>query len=419
MKTKLLINIAKSLLLARWKQTLVAAVGVTFSITMFVTLLSFMNGLNDLLDGLILNRTPHVKLYNEVKPSIVQPVDQDERYKNNINFVRSIKPENAGKELRHYIAITQALNKDKRVLGFAPKLTAQVFFNVGAIDLTGAINGIDPSEENRLYKFNEYVVKGDYMDLKNVPNSIILGKVLAEKMMVNLGDLVQVTSSQGERVQLKVVGFFQTGLQDIDKIQSYASLKTTQKILGKTGSYVTDLQIKLHDLSSAPAVAKEFAKKFECDAEDIQTANSQFDTGSSIRNIISYAVGITLLVVAGFGIYNILNMMIYEKMDSIAILKATGFSGKDVKKVFVSIAVSIGLFGGFMGLLTGFGLTSLIDQIPFDTPALPTIKTFPVRYDPKYYLIGGLFSIITTYFAGYFPAKKASKIDPVIIIRGK
>jgi lipoprotein-releasing system permease protein len=112
-------------------------------------------------------------------------------------------------------------------------------------------------------------------------------------------------------------------------------------------------------------------------------------------------------------------MMIYEKMDSIAILKATGFSGKDVKKVFVSIAVSIGLFGGFMGLLTGFGLTSLIDQIPFDTPALPTIKTFPVRYDPKYYLIGGLFSIITTYFAGYFPAKKASKIDPVIIIRGK
>ena len=62
--SNLLIKIAKELLLARWRQTLVAAIGVTFSISMFVTLLSFMNGLNDLLDGLILNRTAHVRIYN-------------------------------------------------------------------------------------------------------------------------------------------------------------------------------------------------------------------------------------------------------------------------------------------------------------------------------------------------------------------
>ncbi len=75
MNYKLLISIAKSLLLARWKQTLVAAIGVTFSISMFITLLSFMTGLNDLLDGLILNRTPHIRLYNEIKPNKDQPVN--------------------------------------------------------------------------------------------------------------------------------------------------------------------------------------------------------------------------------------------------------------------------------------------------------------------------------------------------------
>ena len=73
--------------------------------------------------------------------------------------------------------------------------------------------------------------------------------------------------------------------------------------------------------------------------EDIQTANSQFETGSFIRTLISYVVGIVLLVVAGFGIYNILNMMIYEKMDSIAIMKAIGFSGKDVNLIFIFIAL--------------------------------------------------------------------------------
>ena len=65
MNFRLNIEIAGSLLLARWKQTLVAAIGVTFGITMFIALLGFMTGLNSLLDGLILNRTPHIRLYND------------------------------------------------------------------------------------------------------------------------------------------------------------------------------------------------------------------------------------------------------------------------------------------------------------------------------------------------------------------
>ena len=220
-------------------------------------------------------------------------------------------------------------------------------------------------------------------------------------------------------MQLKVVGIFQSGLKDLDDIQSYASINTAQKVLGETNSYVTDIQIKLKDILLAPQLAKEYEKIFEVNAIDIQTANSQFETGSSVRTLISYAVGITLLIVAGFGIYNILNMMIYEKMDSIAILKATGFSGKDVNTIFITIALSIGIFGGLCGLIFGFGLSEFIDQIPFNTEALPTVKTYPINYNPKFYIIGGLFALITTYFAGYFPSRKASKVDPVIIIRGK
>jgi len=419
MKYKLIFDVSRSLLLARWRQTLVAAIGVTFSITMFITLLSFMTGLNDLLDGLIVNRTAHVRLYNEVMPSKLQPIDISEKFKNHYNFISSVKPKNERIEIYNSGSIMTVLRKDNRVLGVAPKITAPVFYNVGAIELTGVINGIDVEAENKLFLFDDYVTIGNYIDLKNVPNSIILGKGAAEKMLANIGDVIQVTTNKGERVQLKVVGYFQSGLQDIDKIQSYTSIATAQKLLGVSNNYITDLQIKLKDVLMAPAMAKEYAKLFDVDAIDIQTANSQFETGSTVRSIISYAVGITLLVVAGFGIYNILNMMIYEKMDSIAILKATGFSGKDVNQIFITIALTIGIFGGALGLLFGFGVSSIIDQVPFETAALPTIKTYPINYNPKFYLIGGIFSIVTTYFAGYFPSRKASKIDPVIIIRGK
>ncbi len=416
---KLIFTISKSLLLARWKQTLIAAIGVTFSIMMFIALLGFMNGLNGLLDGLILNRTPHVRLYNEIKPSPLQPIDQSLPFQRSHNFVNSVRPKSELPEIHNSAAIIAALKKDARVLGFSAKLTTQVFYNVGTIDVAGVINGIDVEAENKLFMFSDYVVGGNYNDLKNVANSVILGKGAAEKMLANIGDVIQVTTAKGESFPLKVVGFFQSGIQDVDKVQSYASISTAQKLIGAAGTYMTDIQIKLNNLAIAPEVAKEYQRTFELEAVDIQTANSQFETGSSVRSIISYAVGITLLIVAGFGIYNILNMLIYEKMDSIAILKATGFSGRQVKYIFISIALSIGCFGGLLGLIFGFGLSAVIDQIPFNTPSLPTITTYPVSYNPKFYIIGGIFSLITTYFAGYFPAKKASKIDPVIIIRGK
>lgn len=419
MNVKLINEVSKSLLLARWKQTLIAAIGVTFSIAMFITLLSFMSGLNSMLDNLILNRTPHIRLYNEIEASKLQPIDLSTEYKTHHNFVSSIKPKNERLDIYNYGAVMSALKKDKRILGIAPKVSAQVFYNIGAINLTGVIAGIDVEEENRLFAFKDYVTSGNFIDLKNIPNSIVLGKGAAVKMLANIGDAIQITTSNGEHISLKVVGFFQSGIAEIDQVQSYASLATTQKLLGETNSYVTDIQIKLKDMKLAPQMAKEYENLFDLEAIDVQTANSQFETGSAVRNLISYAVGITLLIVAGFGIYNILNMMIFEKMDSIAILKATGFSGSDVNRIFITIALSIGIFGGALGLLCGLGLSGIIDNIPFDTPALPTVKTYPISYNPRFYFIGGIFSLVTTYFAGYFPARKASKIDPVIIIRGK
>ena len=254
--------------------------------------------------------------------------------------------------------------------------------------------------------------------MERVSGGIILGKDIADKMMAVVGDVIYVTTTTGAMMPLKVVGYFQSGLREIDQVNSYVSIATAQKLLGKPSSYITDIQVKLHDIRNAPVLAGEFSKRFSVDAIDIQTENAQYETGSSIRSLISYSVGITLLVVAGFGIYNILNMMIYEKMDSIAILKATGFSGMDVKMIFTGIAAGIGIFGGFFGLLLGFGVSALIDQVPFETSSLPTIKTYPVNYNPVFYLIGGVFSLATTFFAGYFPARKPAESTRLLSSEG-
>ncbi len=419
MKIKHLTEIAGALMLARWKQTLVAAIGVTFSVAFFIALLGFMEGLNQLLDGMVINRTPHIRLYNALLPTKLQPIDLYKPYTGYHNFISSVKPDNSRKVIYNAHKIIETLQKDKRIFGISPKVTAQVFYNLGIIDLNGIINGIDANKEAKLFEFGDYVVEGNYHELETKPNSIILGKGAATIMNAKIGDIITITSTEGEQFSLKVIGFFQSGMSEIDKVQSFVSLSSAQKILGGNSSFISDIQIKLWDLNKAPELAIEFENSYNIEAEDIQTANAQFETGSDVRSIISYAVGITLLLVSGFGIYNILNMLIYEKMDTIAILKATGFAGSDVKRIFISISLSIGIVGALAGVLFGFLISFGIDHIPFNAPSLPTVTTYPIDYGIQYYLVAVLFAIVTTYFAGWLPARKASKVDPVIIIRGK
>lgn len=422
MRQRLLLGISSTLLRARLRQSIVAAVGVTFSIAMFIALSGFMNGLNSLLDGLVLNRTPDVRLYNEVRPSEAQPLellDDLTGHGEAHHFISRIKPKAEQSRIRNAMGIMDALRQDDRVRGIAPKVVAQVLFNVGTIELNGAVNGIDPVEEDRLLAFSDYLLECTVEDLAQGTNGIILGKGLADKMQVGLGDVVQVTTAQGDRGMLKVVGYFQSGMADFDNVQCYATLATVQNLLVQPRSHITDIQVRLHDVALAPTVAGEYAQRFGVDALDIQTANAQFETGSAVRNLISYVVSVVLLVVAGFGIYNILNMLIYEKLDAIAILKATGFSGGDVQVIFLNLSMIIGVSGGLAGMLLGRLLAEGIDHIPFEFEALPTITTYPVDHDPKYYLIGIAFALGTTFVAGWFPARKASSIDPVEIIRGK
>ncbi|WP_024768209.1 ABC transporter permease [Aquimarina macrocephali] len=416
---KVILNIARTHLVTKIKQTATAALGVTFGIGAYITLVCFMTGLNKMLDDLILNQTPHIHIFNEIEPSKKQPVDLYSEFQNTFNVVHSIKPKQSQKRIHNALPIINYLNKDPQVRGAIPQIKSQIFYIAGSIELGGNLTGVDIMKEVEFFNFKDYIVKGTPQALKHNDNGILLGAGVAKKMSLDIGDRVQISTIKGDVFPLKIVGIYQSGIADIDNIQSFATIKTIQRILGEAENYITDINVKLHNIEQSIALAEKVEQQFKLKAIDINTANAQFETGTTIRNLITYAVSITLLIVAGFGIYNILNMFIYEKMNDIAILKATGFSGKDVQLIFMSQAMIIGVVGGVLGLLIGFGLSHLIDQLPFETEALPTITTYPINHNPWFYSIGITFAMISTFLAGYLPSRKAKKIDPVRIIRGQ
>lgn len=419
MNYSVILSIAKTHLFSRKRQTIVAALGVTFGIGSYIIMMGFMNGLNGLLDGLILNRTPHIHIYNEIAPSKSQPIENSKRYEDAHAFVHSVKPKKNQVRISNALAIMDHLNSLPQVKRATTMVKAQAFYLGGSTRLNSSIIGIIPEDEVELYSLDDYIIEGSPFELKTYDNGILLGKGVADKLALIVGDVIQISTIYGEIYPLKIVGIFQSGLADIDNVQSYVNIKTAQRLMGESSNYITDINIRLFDMLKAPEMSKNLELKFGVTAVDIQSANAQFETGSYVRNLISYAVSIALLIVAGFGIYNILNMLIYEKMNDIAILKATGFSGKDVRRIFISQALIIGLMGGALGLVIGYIVSVIIDNTPFETAALPTIETYPVTFELMYYIIGFAFALISTFFAGYFPSKKAGRIDPVEIIRGQ
>jgi lipoprotein-releasing system permease protein len=416
---KVILNIAKTHLLTKIKQTSIAALGVTFGIGSYITLVCFMTGLNSMLDDLILNQTPHIHIYNEIEPSKKQPISFVENIEESFNIVHSIKPKLSQKKIHNALPIINYLKENKDVRGALPQIKTQIFYLAGSIELGGNLTGINPIDEAQLFNMNDYIVEGSAEALHTADNGILLGIGIAKKMSLKVGDRVEISPVKGGVFPLKIVGIYQSGIADLDAIQSFTNIKTVQRILGEANNYITDINVKLYDIEQAIPLSKKIEQQFNLTAIDIKTANAQFETGTTIRNLITYAVSITLLIVAGFGIYNILNMLIYEKMNDIAILKATGFSGKDVQLIFMSQAMIIGFTGGVLGLLIGYGLASLIETIPFQTEALPTVETYPINMNPVFFIIGFLFAMISTFLAGYLPSKKARKIDPVKIIRGQ
>lgn len=419
MNLGLLLSVSKTHLFARKKQTIIASLGVTFGIGTYIIMMSFMNGLNGLLDGLILNRTPHVHIYNEVQPTEKQPVFFLPQYRNEVKIVQSIKPKNKPIKIHNAKPLIRYLENNSSVLGVTPQVKAQAFYLAGSTQLNGMVTGINISNETTQYHLDDYIIEGTAIDLAKNDKGILLGAGIAKKLALKKGDYIQIGTIGGEIHALKIIGLYQSGMSDIDNVHSYVNLQMAQRILGESNDFITDINIKLKHMEESPAFARAMEIKFNITAVDIQSANAQFETGTFVRNLISYAVSITLLIVAGFGIYNILNMLIYEKMNDIAILKATGFSGPDVRWIFISQAIIIGVIGGVLGLILGYIVSSIIDHTPFNTQAMPTIKTYPIKYEVKYYLIGLTFALVSTFFAGYFPSRKAEKMDPVDIIRGQ
>jgi len=230
-----------------------------------------------------------------------------------------------------------------------------------------------------------------------------------------MDDIVVVSTADGIDRNYKIIGLLETTLAGVDNSKAFIRINSARQLVSENRSYATDVQINIKDYNEARTVGKKLALLTDYKIESWNDANGQLEAGNELRNYLAIAVSLTILLVAGFGIYNIMNMTVNEKIKEIAILNAMGFSGKDVIEIFLLQSIIIGFMGGITGLIFGNIIVQIIDRVPFE---IGTMTTLPVSYRTSDYLMAFGFGLIITFIAGYLPARKASKVDPVEILRG-
>lgn len=408
------LKIARVHLTSKIKQSIVAVLGVTFGISTYVFMNSFMTGVNDIQTDLAFTSLAHIRIYNDGPADHTNLVKRVYGKNTAIN-IRNAKVIQYTEGIKNTGEILALVRKQPEVVGITPQVNINVFFRNASNKVNGTLSGVDVENENRLFNIATYMISGSWNALLYRHDGVILGADLARQLSLNIDDNLNVLTSDGVSRNYKIIGVFQTNVKGVDKTKAYVNISSARQLLAKNQDYVTDLQVNVSDFEKTAPVVDRLAPVIPYKVESWQTSNQQLEAGSKLRNIIAQAVSITILLVAGFGIYNIMNMTINEKIREIAILKAMGFSGRDITEIFLAQAIVIGVIGGVIGMVLGFVIADIVNSIPFK---LGGLNNLPMAYRVQDYLLAFIFGLVTTLVAGYLPARKASKIDPVDIIRG-
>jgi lipoprotein-releasing system permease protein len=266
------------------------------------------------------------------------------------------------------------------------------------------LQGIDLPLHLEATSLRSQVVSGNMDDFKLKPQGILLGQPLADKREVKVGDNIYLMGPDGENRTFNVSGLFLTGINVIDETRAYVHRGAAHSLLRKPYATSTII-VKMRAPERAPEMARRLEDLLKHRARSWQERErGNLQIFQTIR--LSAAVTVsTIILLAGFGIFNILTMMVLDKVKDIAILRSMGYTRGDISAIFLWQGVLVAMTWG-------------ISMIPVKVRGFFRVDHFVVDWNTGHYFQAVLIAFVAVLIASYFPARRASRLAPVAILRG-
>ncbi|MEY2530133.1 MAG: lipoprotein-releasing system permease protein [Verrucomicrobiota bacterium] len=314
-------------------------------------------------------------------------------------------------------AIMRVSRQFSNVVSCSPVLHGTLSARAGFENATVDLFGIDPALHLQTTDLSHQIVEGSFEDFRNNPNSVILGSKLASTLDVTAGETVQLLPPGGEYRRLLVTAVARSGVGSIDQSRIYSHARVAQTLLHKP--YTTSMIIyKLHDPQGAQDLARHFETLFQHDAQSWQEREGgTLQLFMTLR--VSAAITVSLIILlAGFGIFNVLTMTVLSKVKEIAILRSMGYRRIDISAIFLWQGAMIAVAGSIIGCIFGALVTWGISHIPIHIRGLLYANHFLVTWDWRHYMWATLLAVVAVTLASYVPARRAAQLPPVETLRG-
>ncbi len=276
--------------------------------------------------------------------------------------------------------------------------------------------GIKLEDHVRVSDLAEQITNGDLDDYRNSPTGALIGRVLADRLQLGVGDSFQI-SSRGETRQVRVAAIYETGYREADKSNIYLHQPLARSLLRRpTGA--TFLQISLQDPNRAPQDAARMEHVLQYSVKPWQEREK---TWLAVFRALRISTGITVTVftlIASLAMFNTLAMIVLEKTKDIAILRSMGYERSDVTRIFLWQAGIVLAIGAIIGALFGAGITWLVGQVPLPINGIFKTDRFIVTWDVNHYLGAILTAVVMVMIASLIPARRAARLEPGDIVRG-
>jgi len=303
------------------------------------------------------------------------------------------------------------------VVACSPVLRGSISARAGFESTTAEVFGIDPASHLRTTDLGKEIVDGTFDDFRNNTSSLIVGYRLAQFLQAGVGDTIQLLSPGGEYWRFNVAAIARSGVGTIDSSRIYVHARVAQRLLKKPFE-ASMIIYKLRNRDRAPELATHFETLFQQIAESWQEREEgNLQIFATLR--ISAAITVSLIILlAGFGIFNVLTMSVLSKIREIAILRSMGYRRIDISAIFLWQGALIAMVGSVLGCALGALLTLGISKVPIHIRGLLYTNHFLVVWDWRHYFWATVLAVIAVFIASYVPAKRAAQLQPVDTLRG-
>jgi len=329
--------------------------------------------------------------------------------------------------LLDYTGIIDATKGIKGIVSMTPTVLGQAIVK-SEMRITGvAVRGLDPGREALVSDISRYVVEGNFADMKG--QNIFIGTELAKSLGVGKGDSVVIVSPAGSTFgeystpymeEFSVAGLFKSGMYEYDSNFILMGLEKASVFLGMEGG-VTGVSVKLKDIFGVDGYIKAVYKslKGEYWIRSWKMLNSNLFSALKLEKIAMFIMLALIIMVAAFNIMATLIMIVMEKNREIGILKSLGASNGSIMAIFMVQGMLTGVVGLLLGLLGGFLGGYLISKYNFITlpGSVYYISKIPVLIEGRDVLLIVLSTILLSLISTVYPSYKASRMDPVDVIR--